>query len=747
MIVTLLISLLAPAITPAFAAPPRQQGAFDPINAQRATVYVMQVYNNPLGQPVISCVGSGTLVSPDGLILTNAHSATSSDTCKTERLVIGLTVRIGEAPIATYIAERVASNVGWDLAVLQVTSTLDGRPVNRATLTLPFVEIDTADSTRLDDTINVVGYVLSDEKASGAAQVVRGTISGYTAEARVGDQAWIKTNAVIPGGMSGGGAYDIHGKLIGIPTIEPAKSGGATVNCRRVQDTNGDRRVDNQDNCIPISGFINALRPIRLARGLVLAGRLNVTAAVQSAPKSDEKVTAPPTFNRLFFAPGVSQAGMPTSVVTGLPAGTTRLYLFFDYNNMLDGMLYELRTTLDGIPNATFGLAPATWSGGQQGLWYIGSTAQAWPNGTYEFTLFIEGVRIASAQITIGGPARQTPMLSDILFGILSGKNELVSTGNVLPVGNTIHAEFVSNNMVPNMNWRQVWYYEGLKVSESAGEWKEGINGKVQVSASAPSDKPLQPGRYRLELYLGDQMAATSDFVMAGALDNLRASIFANLNFASDLKDDRPAGVVGATFSNAIQRLYATFDWRELAPNTPWTWRWSVDGNPLFEVTQPWTGAASGSTSWLRLDARGHLPDGSYKIELLLGGLVIANATAKVGLGQLPVTTFGVSEGVQLQGQIVDAETGKGIPGVMVIVLKVEYDTRDFTWQMSEVYDLSLSDSQGQFSLARLLARTDKNTYSVIVLARGYLPMSTDGLRINEKTQSPVVLNLELNRD
>ncbi|MCC7447285.1 MAG: trypsin-like peptidase domain-containing protein [Anaerolineae bacterium] len=743
----LVLGLLAPTVIPALAAPPRQQGTFDPINAQRATVYVMQVYNNPLGQPVIACVGSGTLVSADGLILTNAHNATSSDTCKTERLVIGLTVRLGEAPIATYIAERVASNVGWDLAVLQVISTLDGRPINRDTLTLPFVEIDTADSTRLDDTINVVGYVLSDEKASGAAQVVRGNISGYTAEARVGDQAWIKTNAVIPGGMSGGGAYDIHGKLIGIPTIEPARSGGATLNCRRVQDTNGDRRVDNQDNCIPISGFINALRPVRLARGLVLAARLGVTPAEQMATQSDESLTAPPTFSRLFFAPGVNQAGMPTSVVTGLPAGTTRLYLFFDYDNMADGMLYELRTTLDGVPNATFSLAPATWSGGRQGLWYIGSTAQAWPNGTYEFTLFIEGVRVASAQITIGGPAKQIPTLSDILFGILGSNNELVSTGNVLPVGNTINAEFICNNMIPNMLWRQVWYYEGLKVSESAGEWKEGINGKVQVSASAPPDKPLQPGRYRLELYLGDQMAATSDFVMAGALDNLRTTIFANLNFASDVKDNRPAGVIGTTFSNPIQQLYATFDWRELAPNTPWTWRWSVDGNPLFEVTQPWLSAPTGSTNWLRLDSRGHLPDGSYKLELLLGGLVIANATAKVGLGQLPVTTFGVSEGVQLQGRIVDAETGKGIPGVMVIVLKTDYAVRDFTWQMSEVYDLSLSDSQGQFSLARLLARTDKNTYSVIVLARGYLPMSTDGLRVDEKTVSPVILNIEMNRD
>jgi len=51
--------------------------------------------------------------------------------------------------------------------------------------------------------------------------VARGTVSGYTAEARAGDRAWIRTKATIAGTMSGGGAYNRDGKLIGIPTIAP----------------------------------------------------------------------------------------------------------------------------------------------------------------------------------------------------------------------------------------------------------------------------------------------------------------------------------------------------------------------------------------------------------------------------------------------------------------------------------------------------------------------------------------------
>src|SRR5439155_15782892 len=59
---TLVLFLVMQAAPPALAAPRRQE-VFDPTKVQRASVYVMQVYSNPLGQSIISCVGSGTVVS------------------------------------------------------------------------------------------------------------------------------------------------------------------------------------------------------------------------------------------------------------------------------------------------------------------------------------------------------------------------------------------------------------------------------------------------------------------------------------------------------------------------------------------------------------------------------------------------------------------------------------------------------------------------------------------------------------
>ena len=728
-------------------AAPEFQGGFSSDKITRATVSITQVFTNPLGQVIKSCTGSGTLVSADGLILTNAHLVQPSDTCRSDRIVISLTINPGEPPVATYNAQIVEINTGWDLAVLRVTSTIDNRPVDRATLSLPFVQIGDSSKLKLDDTINVAGIAVSADQLSVAGQIVRGTVNGFTAESRVGDRAWIKTSVAIPGGMTGGGAYDINSNLIGIPTVEPVQN-TATANCRHVQDSNGDGRVDDKDICVPVSGFINSIRPAKLARGLVLAAQLGIVPDIKPPVQPPQPTGDAPAFSRLFFAPGVDQAEMPTSVVTAMPTGTQALYLFFDYNNMRDGMIYELRTTLDGVPNPIFSLAPATWNGGTQGLWFIGSTAQTWPNGTYEFNLFINGVRSASQQIAIGSNPPPGPAFSDILFGVadtgVGGAVSLVNAGNVLPVGNSIHAEFVFDHMDASRKWSQSWYYEGRAINPNPPQqaWALGASGKFAIDAS--TGQGVQPGRYRLELRIDNRLAATADFVMAGGDVGQKSDIFSTPTFAIDSKGATPV----PSGAKNLQRLYAIFNWRALNPATQFTWRWSIDNNVLFEVTQPWNDAADGAGFWLGLGSpQAQLPEGTYKLDLVVAGLVMGSATLKVGVGQLPPSVFAVPKGVQLEGTVTDAETGRGIAGVTFIVLKVDFDTKSFSWDMAQVYAISTTDSQGRYTLSKLLVPDAQKTYGIIVVAQGYLPATTDSLIVRDTTKSPLVMNLELNHD
>jgi len=223
-------------------------------NQLQSTVSVTGVTHSSTGAVLIGCSGSGTLVSADGLILTNAHLVRPSAACALDSILIGLPIVTGQAPVATYYADLVEANVGWDLAVLRISRTLDGRAIDPGTLAVPYVALGDSDTLKLDDTLTTLGYPGgSDPTLTSNSAITRvGTISNFMDEAFVGAHAWIKIAAHLPGGLSGGGAYNDQGELVGIATVVPAP--GQAQACRTIQDTNGDGRIDNQDTCIPTAG-------------------------------------------------------------------------------------------------------------------------------------------------------------------------------------------------------------------------------------------------------------------------------------------------------------------------------------------------------------------------------------------------------------------------------------------------------------------------------------------------------------
>lgn len=709
---------------------------------KRATVFIMQTYQSR-GQPVISCIGSGTLISADGLILTNAHIALPSETCRSDTIIIAITVRLDEPPIPTYTAEIVDASRGLDLAVLRITGYLDGRIIEPGALTLPFVELGDSQQVALDETITVVGYP---DFGDAPVEVTRGTVSGFTAEARAGDRAWIRTRATIPGTMSGGGAYNRDGRLIGIPTIAPARVGGTTVDCRIVQDSNADGRADASDQCVPVGGFISALRPSRLARGLVRAATLGIRQGSEYPRPPAALPAETPRFSRLFFTTRINEAGVATNVVTGVPTGTTSLHLVFDYDNMVDGMVYELRVSVDDVPNATYSLPPTTWSGGRRGTWHIGSSGTPWENGLYNFRLFIEGRETASQSLIIGGGPRETAQFTDVVFGFLNPDGNLVGTGYLLPEGSAIQARFNYRNMTPGISWSYIWYFERAEILRDTQAWE----GETQGVWIMPAAGEFIPGQYRLELYVENALSATADFIVAGGAQATGALIFSSFRFTNEQISGVPTGSIRSEFPAGIEQLFAFFNWRLLAPGTPWTRRWLVDGDVLFEVTEPWSAPIEGENFFLGLDSLAALPDGTYGVEILISNTSMGTVTARVGLGQLPVGVFAGASGVQMSGRITDAETGQGIPGAMFLVLQSEFSAEDFLWAQNQVLGLSLADSEGRFLVSSLLPRgTDEEPllYSVLVRAAGYLPVSADGIIVGESTESPVTLNVELSRN
>ena len=213
--------------------------------------------------------GSGTIISPDGLILTNAHVAVGDRFYRADRLTVALTVAEDKPPVPAYLAEVVQADPSLDIAVLRIAYDLSGQRINPSDLDLPYVQLGDSDVLRLGDPITILGYPgIGGETIT----LTRGEVSGFTAEAGYGNRAFIKTSATIAGGNSGGLATDENNKLIGIPSqVGAGEVSGDIVDCRPLADTNRDGYINQYDTCVPTGGFINALRPINLAKPLINA--------------------------------------------------------------------------------------------------------------------------------------------------------------------------------------------------------------------------------------------------------------------------------------------------------------------------------------------------------------------------------------------------------------------------------------------------------------------------------------------
>ncbi|UCH24298.1 MAG: trypsin-like peptidase domain-containing protein, partial [Trueperaceae bacterium] len=148
--------------------------------------------------------GSGTIISPDGYILTNFHVIGDLDTRQHFEFHAILTTDpnfTDQPPVFSYWARYVASDPTHDLAILKIVEFADETPVPES---LQFVSVTVGDSNELfpGDLITIVGY----PGISGSTVTfTAGLMSGWLGEDfEAGGKQWIKTDAKIAHGNSGG---------------------------------------------------------------------------------------------------------------------------------------------------------------------------------------------------------------------------------------------------------------------------------------------------------------------------------------------------------------------------------------------------------------------------------------------------------------------------------------------------------------------------------------------------------------
>jgi S1-C subfamily serine protease len=172
--------------------------------------------------------GSGFVIAPSGLILTNNHviaAPTASRLADADSEVhtvvrrIEVVVGVGGTPLAAVV---VASDPVLDLAVLSVTSA-----------ELPYLPFGDSDAARPGEAARVLGFPFGGQveiaKRGSVAPSV--TVSaGRVAASRTDDQGetrFLQTDATINPGSSGGPMLDADGYAIGVVRLKLARGEGA----------------------------------------------------------------------------------------------------------------------------------------------------------------------------------------------------------------------------------------------------------------------------------------------------------------------------------------------------------------------------------------------------------------------------------------------------------------------------------------------------------------------------------------
>ncbi len=388
-----------PSPTPMPTPAPESNNEADVVTIEALEAATVQIFAKQVANGRLQTVwtGSGTILSPDGFILTNAHVAapTASGLATLDndpellfsdppdQLVVALHQAADRPPVETYIAEVAAADGPLDLAIIQIVADLDGNTLDSGSLNLPFVEMGNSDNIGLGDEIRVLGY-----PGAGGDTITftKGNVSGFESQDFVGDRAWIKTDTTVSPGNSGGLGVNASGQIIGVPSFVQEAQGGA----------------------------INRLRSVNYAVPLLEAAR---------AGRSYESPfvvlgTGQESFTYITWADDYSE---PDQCAIGerssYPANTTFAVAVFSFDGMSDGEQVLVAWWLGDDLLAT---TVSTWELGESGncaAFYFHNYGDPIDNGNYAVEIYVGG------ELEIAGSA-------ETAVGVAAASSNSGNTGN-----------------------------------------------------------------------------------------------------------------------------------------------------------------------------------------------------------------------------------------------------------------------------------------------------------------------------
>lgn len=191
--------------------------------------FMRMLYGNQMARKPVNGMGSGVIIDPDGIVITNDHviNITNEENIDFDRANISIQVVLSDG--RSYQAKVIKHFPVQDIAILSI----DGD-------NLPHIEIGESQKLHQGQTVIAVGNPFGDALTGGLLgsepTVTRGIISATKRNLSIPAEnitryyrKMLQTDASINEGNSGGALVDLRGRLVGINTAIFSPGGSGSV--------------------------------------------------------------------------------------------------------------------------------------------------------------------------------------------------------------------------------------------------------------------------------------------------------------------------------------------------------------------------------------------------------------------------------------------------------------------------------------------------------------------------------------
>ncbi len=444
-----------------------------PLN--KALLATVQVVVPIANEDDVYSTGSGTVLSEDGLILTNYHVMGETETGELYNAngFAGIAINptdLRSAPVLKYAARLIAGDPNLDLALLQIDGLLEDLsaplPDN---LGLTAIDVGNTDLLEIGDEVNAFGFP---GIGGDTVTFTNGKLSGFLDEDKDGVSEWIKVDLNINHGNSGGLATNALGEMIGVPTAG---------------------RTD--------LGMIGLVRDGNLAMQFVKRALLETSTGSTSTPGGS-------SVSNVQFAKAIDSRGRAQRPAVQFDSGLDSIYATFDYKNFADNGNFEFNWYQDGF---RIFQDSVVWTFGSDGsTWVSVFDENGLGDGFYELEIkfngtqiFRDGVLVGESQSSGGGSFGAITFAEGVTEG-----GEPINPGDSFGNVGEVYAFFDVEGVENGTSWARRWYLDGEVISEQQSVWNLGELDYTWISLY--SDGGLPPGSYQLELLINDSMVQSA---------------------------------------------------------------------------------------------------------------------------------------------------------------------------------------------------------------------------------------------